>query len=234
MYHEREVIALIPARGGSKGVPRKNLLTLGGVSLVELAFKSAKSCEVVDSIYISTDDKEIRDLALRLGANVHSRSASSSKDSSTATDLVTEFIRDLGKHLGEKDPLLVYLQPTSPFRNWQHLDNAFKALEIGNSFRSVSVVEDVQTPFKSVRLDLMGRILPLLQNGNLSQNRQDLPKTYRPNGAIYIFPLSAFLEGNTFPIEGSTPFMMSLEDSVDIDTYADLARANEIWERRNG
>ena len=234
LFNNQKVIALIPARGGSKGLPRKNLARIGGRTLIELAIDSAINCSSVDEIFLSTDDAEIEDLGKNLGVKIHQRSSLNSQDTSTASDLVAEFISSLDLSRDEPNAILTYLQPTSPLRTAHHLNNAFEILAAGNSYLCVSVTEDRQTAFKSVLIDESGRVVPLFDNQFLSQNRQAVPKTYHPNGAVYIFPIHHFLESGSFPIEGSIPLMMSMEDSVDIDNYDDLQLAQGIWDRNHG
>lgn len=234
MFDGQKVIALVPARGGSKSLPRKNLARIGGKTLIELAVDSAMSCSLVDAIYISTNDTEIEQHGRSLGVEIHQRSSSNSQDTSTASDLVAEFISSLALSRDEPNTILTYLQPTSPLRTAQHLNNAFEILATSNSHLCVSVAEDHQTAFKSVLIDESGRVVSLFDNQFLSQNRQAMPKTYHPNGAIYIFPIHVFLKSRTFPIQGSIPLMMSTEDSIDIDNYDDLQLAQGIWERNHG
>lgn len=234
MFNGKKVIALIPARGGSKGIFRKNLSRVGGKSLIELAAQSAQRCRLVDEIFLSTDDAEIESHGKAIGVEIHQRSSLNSQDTSTAAELVSEFLAFREITLDKPDAILIYLQPTSPLRTPHHVSQAFELLIEHNSQFCVSVADDLHTPFKSVKVDEFGKIVALFDNQSLSQNRQVLPKTYHPNGAIYIFPIHDFLKFGTFPIQGSVPLMMSAEDSIDIDNYDDLQKAQEIWEKNHG
>ena len=234
MFNTQKVFALIPARGGSKGIPRKNLSRIGGKTLIELAINSALGCSVIDAVFISTDDPEIAELGKSLGVEIHHRSSFTSQDNSTASDLVTEFIATLDASEYGPNAMLTYLQPTSPLRTSQHINAAFMLLAENDMNSCISVSEDHQTAFKSVLIDESGRVTPLFSNQFLSQNRQAIPKTYHPNGAIYIFTIDDFLRSGIFPIEGSIPLMMSTEDSIDVDKYDDLPQAQEIWELIQG
>ena len=234
MFNGKKVIALVPARGGSKGLVGKNLSRVGGKTLIELAVESARGCSLIDEIYLSTDDSEIERHGKDIGIEIHQRSTVNSQDTSTAAELVSEFLAFLENSQQITDAFLIYLQPTSPLRTSDHVNQAFELLVESESQLCVSLASDHQTPFKSVGVDEFGKIVALFDNQSLSQNRQILPKTYHPNGAIYIFPIQDFLMSGVFPIQGSVPLMMSTEDSVDIDTYDDLQKAQAIWERNHG
>ena len=225
MFRNQRVIALVPARGGSKGVPRKNLVPVGTKSLLQRAIASAQQCGLVDVVVVSTNDARIAAAASTDGALVQARSEWASTDQSTAGDVMSEFVDWCRRENVVDDSYIVYLQPTSPLRTAEHIAGAFKLLEQTGSDTCVSVVENEHTPFKALRISDDGSITPLFDETSVTANRQSLPATYRPNGAIYIFPLHQFARDQQIPITGAVPFIMSSESSIDIDTPFDIVMA---------
>ena len=234
MINDIPVIALIPARGGSKGLHRKNLTKILGKSLVEIAIKSAVDAKKIDYVYLSSDDKEILEVGQSLRVELINRPTVFASDFASAGDVVNHFFNHIPLSLCAMDPYLIYLQPTSPLRTSSHIDNALRQVEkVGNS-ALVSVVELTKSAYKSFGINKDG-LLQSLYNETLSNaRRQDLPKTYIPNGAIYIFRLSDFRAKNGFPSNGSIPFIMSEIDSVDIDSEEDILIAQKHMRMKNG
>lgn len=218
----KPVIALVPARGGSKGVSRKNLRVIAGRSLVEFTLQAAIDAERVDSVYLSSDDEDILAVGRTLGAELIMRPERYASDTSSAMDVVRHFIGELPRDITSRDPYIVYLQPTSPLRSEQHIDRALDEMERCQVHTLVSVVELVKSPFKSFLLDSHGRLQSIFDEKMSNSRRQDLPRAYAPNGAIYIYRLSDFLAQEGFPSNGSLPFVMTEEESVDIDTEEDI------------
>jgi CMP-N-acetylneuraminic acid synthetase len=200
MFLHDQVFAIIPARGGSKGLPGKNLMKLAGKSLLERAIDSAKNCLFVDAVVVSSDDTEILDEALRLGAINHRRADEAATDESTAAGVITEFLNNAEVEIDPSiDPWIVYLQPTSPLRTSEMVEQVFE-------------------------------LQPLFAEA-YSANRQTLPQSYLPNGAIYCFKLSEFKRENRFPFAGALAYVMSEKDSIDIDTPEDFEQAKAILEK---
>jgi CMP-N-acetylneuraminic acid synthetase len=230
----RPVLALVPARGGSKGVPRKNLRLLAGRPLVVWSLLAARQAAAVDAVYLSSDDAEILAQAAPVGAIPLPRPADAASDTASAVAVVEHFIAALPAPLREQDPYLVYLQPTSPCRSARHIDAALAAMAEAGTHTLLSVVETEKSPYKSFGLDQQGRIKSLFDERLSNARRQDLPRTFFPNGAIYVFRLSDFAERGGFPSNGSLPFVMSAADSIDIDTEADLLLAARHLEQTHG
>lgn len=228
------VLALIPARGGSKGVPRKNLASLCGRPLLEYTVRAAVDCAAIDASYVSSDDAEILEVARRLGARAMERPPAFVTDAASAIEVVRHFIETLPAELRARDPLIVYLQPTSPLRDAQHLDAAFDLLARHDATTLMSVVELEKSPFKAFGLDEQQRLRSLFDERLSNARRQDLPPAFLPNGAIYIFAASDFLSRDGFPSNGSVPYLMSAADSIDIDTPDDLRRVERILGDKHG
>jgi CMP-N,N'-diacetyllegionaminic acid synthase len=228
------VVALIPARGGSKGIPRKNLTNLAGKPLIAHTINAAKKAVLVDAIWVSSDDKDILRISASLGAQTLSRPDELANDDASANGVVHHFIESLPEDVRKSNTIILYLQPTSPLRDEKHINSALRAMEIARANGVISVVEAEKPPHKAFRLDESGRLISLFDERLSNARRQDLPQYYYPNGAIYAFRISEFLDRNGFPSNGSMPFIMSHTDSIDIDSTTDLIRAEVAIGEKNG
>jgi CMP-N,N'-diacetyllegionaminic acid synthase len=231
MVQAHKFIALIPARGGSKGVKRKNLRALAGKPLLQHTVDAAKSCRFISDIFLSSEDAEILAAGEGMGCRPVPRSAALAQDESTANDVVFDFFKQVPL---ADDDVIVYLQPTSPLRTSAHLDDAITTMLAAEADGLVAVMELEKSPYKSFALDANGRLESLFGEKYSNYGRQQLPRTYMPNGAIYIFRKRFFVERGGFPSNGSLSYVMSPADSVDIDTESDLELAARMMEQRNG
>ncbi len=228
------VIAFIPARGGSKGLPGKNMLEINGKSLVELAVESSRGDLIgtpVDLVVVSSDDDAILEHAQELGCVNFKRSEFAATDEATAADAIRDYFGapDVMIDLDGRDPWVLYLQPTSPGRTGRHVEEAFNM--ITPTIRSVvSVSSPEKSPYWTLNINASGRLSPLFPDA-FNSNRQSLPPAYVPNGAIYLFKLSDFLATGAVPVEGAAAYIMSANESIDVDTKADFDRAKALLER---
>jgi CMP-N,N'-diacetyllegionaminic acid synthase len=227
-------IALIPARGGSKGIHRKNLTILAGRPLIEYTIVAALNSEVVDEIWVSSDDEEILKLSTQLGVNALFRPAELADDNASAVGVVAHFISVSPSLTEISNDVIIYLQPTSPMRNAEHIDKAIREMEASKTIGVVSVVEADKPPQKAFTIDERGCLKSLFNEEMSNDRRQDLPLCFYPNGAIYAFRVCDFISRNGFPSNGSIPYVMSCTDSIDIDNSADLKRAESAMEEKNG
>ena len=216
------VLALVPARGGSKGLSRKNLRQVGGRSLVERALRCGTEAEHVDHVFLSSEDPEILAVGERLAVCVLERPRAAASDDATADDVILHFAQVLPPEYREADPWIVYLQPTSPLRAAGHVEAALDRLVETGARGVISVVPAHPSPYKAFSLDPDGGLVPLFDETSVHANRQDLPVTYMQNGAIYIFRLSQVEEVGGFPAAGAVPYVMTAEDSLDVDSERDL------------
>ena len=228
------VLALIPARGGSKGVRRKNLRMVGGKPLLDYTVSAARRSALIDRAFVSSENPEILELAVRLRAEPVERPVDFATDEASAVDVVRHFIDWLPEALRGQDPCIVYLQPTSPLRTSEHIDAALRRMVELNKSTLLSVTELAISPYKSFSIDQNGQLQSLFDEKLSNYRRQDLPVTYKPNGAIYVFRISDFLERGGFPSNGSVPFVMSESESVDVDTEEDLILVEKILEQLHG
>jgi CMP-N,N'-diacetyllegionaminic acid synthase len=222
------VVALVPARAGSKGLPGKNMRAVGGVSLVGRAVLSAVGSPMIDACFVSSDSDEILEEGRKWGAQTHHREAAASGDSALATEVVQAFIPTLVDAYPDNDPFIVYLQPTSPLRRAEHVEACLRMLELEGEAVATSVSTRPLYLDKLVSVGTSGRIAPRAAEVESTGNRQDSQPWWTPNGAIYVFPVSVFLARGTFPISGARAFWMDPLSSTDVDSEQDLAIAEAL------
>lgn len=233
MFLRDHVWAIVPARGGSKGLPGKNLMKINGKTLIELAIESARDCLYVDVPVVSSDDDAILAEAHRLDTIGHRRDEVSSADDATAGDVIRDFL--LGDEIiidPNVDPWIVYLQPTSPARTADMVERAFDELSKHHPHAKslVSVTHPPKSPYWTLNIGPDGRLHPLFPDV-YGLNRQQNAEAFIPNGAIYIFRLSEFNRLGKFPVDGAVPFFMTEAESIDIDTLEDFERAKALLEK---
>ena len=228
------VLALIPARGGSKGIPRKNLAPLAGRPLIDHTIQAARRASWVDEVWVSSDDESILATARDSGVTPLRRPDHLAGDEASAVGVVEHFISQIPEALRARNPVIVYLQPTSPLRGAEHIDLALRTMVSQQARTLLSVTECEKSPYKTFRLDGSQRLISLFDEKMSNARRQDLPVAYQPNGAIYIFSVRDFKARGGFPSNGSVPFIMNARDSIDIDTPDDLVRVAQIFGEKNG
>ena len=219
MIGDKKVLALIPARGGSKGIPHKNIIDLCGRPLIEYSISAARSSKYIDRVIVSTDDAEIAKVSGESGADVpFLRPAELAGDDSRTVDAVLHAVNQL-KAQGEEYHILVLLQPTQPLRTSEDVDKAIEKFIESNcqDLVSVSPVDDNPLLIRSIEND---KLIPLI-NASSTCRRQDMPAYYRVNGCIYINLIDELNESTSFN-DNTVPFVMSREHSVDIDEMKDL------------
>jgi CMP-N,N'-diacetyllegionaminic acid synthase len=222
------VIGLIPARGGSKGVPGKNMRKLMGRPLIDFSILAAQQSNRIDFVYVSSDDQAILRHAQTMGAAGILRPDEFATDTASAVGVVEHFIGTLPNTLLQEDPYVVYLQPTSPLRTARHIEDALEQMLSASAQSLMSVSETEKSPFKMFTLDAKGCLQSLFDEKLSNSRRQDLPTAFAPNGAIYVFRVSEFKARGGFPSNGSMSFIMNTNDSLDIDTEDDIRRAEMI------
>ncbi len=220
-----QVFGLIPARGRSKGIKNKNMLSVKGKALIDYTIEASINSKFIDKTFLSSDSDEILNYGKQKNISVIKRPYKYANDDASAQQVVSHFYNFLteeGNISLEEDFYLSYLQPTSPLRTTKILDESFKLLDGFPDDSVISLVENKHTPYKSFRLDENGLVQSLFDESLSNQNRQSLQKTYRVNGAIYTFLISKFISNKGFPSNSSKPFIMKLSESLDIDSYEDL------------
>ncbi|WP_343330105.1 acylneuraminate cytidylyltransferase family protein [Polaribacter staleyi] len=215
-----KVIAIIPARGGSKGIHRKNLVNFSGKSLMQWTIEAALESKYITDVVVSSDDDEILNEAQKNKEVLAlKRPIELAQDTSKTEPVLTHVLESLN---GMKYDYLILLQPTSPLRTSEDIDFAFEKLLSSEATSLISVCELEHHPYKTFKVDEKGYLQGIINNNYPFYPRQELPKTYRANGAIYIIEVAAFLNKNTLLTNKTTHFEMSIESSLDIDTINDL------------
>lgn len=227
MYKNKRFLALIPARGGSKGIPHKNIMNINNKPLIAYSIEAAKKSKYIDYILVSTDHKEIQQVALSFGANVpFLRPEEISNDSAKSIDVVIHAV-DFLKDRGEVFDYVVLLQPTSPLRTFEDIDKGIEMLMDKGKDSLVSLCEAEENPVLMRHIE-NNKLKPLVDFTGDNLRRQDLPKFYIFNGALYINSVKMLAEEKTFVKEDTIPFIMEKYKSIDIDTMLDAKLAELI------
>lgn len=225
-------LGLITARGGSKGIPRKNVVELGGKPLIAWTIEAALQSQALDRVIVSTDNEEIATAARAFGAEVpFMRPAELAQDASAHIPVIQHALRWIEQEEGVLPEFICLLQPTSPFRTGDHIKAAIHLLHKKNADAVVSVCEAETHPFMARKIDADGILHPFLEIPEGYLRRQDLPLAYEINGAIYLCRSRIIMEQGTLLPEGALAFVMDNTSSLDIDTPDDLERARERLSR---
>ncbi len=219
MYREKTFLGIIPARGGSKRLPRKNILPLAGKPLIAWTIDAAKKSKYLDRIIVSTEDKEIAEVSRNYGAEVVNRPGHLATDESSTVDVILDLLEKIERSYD----YIVLLQPTSPLRNEKHIDEAIELLFKKNADAIISVCEAEHSPLWMNTLPEDGKMNNFLSPNLLNKRSQDLPKYYRLNGAIYICEKESFKKYKSFFLKEKVfAYIMAQIYSVDIDTKIDF------------
>lgn len=218
MLEKKKILAIIPARGGSKRLPRKNILDLAGKPLIAWTIEAALSSQYIDSVVVSSEDQEILAISAAYGAKTLERPMSLASDTASTFDTLKHAI----DHYPEYE-YIILLQPTSPLRNVNHIDESILLLLEKNADAIISVCEMDHHPFWSNILPENGNMSHFMKDEIRNLRSQDLPKYYRLNGAIYICKTQKLLEEKSFMLKDKIfAFEMDKKSSIDIDEITDL------------
>ena len=219
-------LAIIPARGGSKRLPRKNILDLCGKPLISWSIEAALKSKYISKVVVSSDDEEILNISSNFGADIIKRPYELANDTATTFDAIKHTINNL-----EKYDYIVLLQPTSPLRNEKHIDEAIELLEEKQADGIVSVCEMDHSPLWSNTLPEDGNMRGFLREEILNKRSQDLEKYYRLNGAVYICKTDKLLENKSFFLKDNIfAYIMDRKSSIDIDEEIDFLFVQRVIE----
>jgi N-acylneuraminate cytidylyltransferase len=218
----RRTWAVVPARAGSKGLPGKNVAPLAGLPLVEHALAQAQRVAGVDEVVVTTDDPQVAAIATRRGVHLVDRPADLAGDLARSVDAVVHALGAVG---AADEDRVVLLQPTSPLRSDEDVAACLaRAAEVG---AVVTVCEVEHHPFNGF-VEVDGDLHPVRDLDDLEAPRQALPRAVRPNGAVYVVGVGQLRREGRFLAAPVTVVEVPLERSLDVDTAADLARAEAI------
>jgi len=214
---KKKAICFIPARGGSKRIPKKNKLALNGKPLISYTINAAIESNTFDEIIVSTDDESIVKIAKSYNVSIHKRSEYLSGDKITKVQVINTYLQE-NKLNYNKDDIITCLLPTCPFRNKNHIIEAFELFtkNIKTPYL-ISVTEydfPIQLALKEVAKDIMS---PHFENGFEITRSQDLQTRYHPNGAIYMATIESFLKIGSFFNNEVLTYKMNALESFDID-----------------
>ena len=228
---EKKIIGIIPARGGSKSLPRKNLQILMGIPLIAFTIQSALDSKKIDEVYVSSDDSEILDISKKFGAKIIRRPSQISEDFSRDHELLEHAISNELRNMS-MDSLIIFLRPSHPIRNPNTIDKAISVFQSSDKFdslRSMKISNEI--PFKMWRINENGVAINVTDNKLINTidpcnaPRQLLPTTYYQDGYVDVFPISTILNFGNTTGDKVLPFIVN-EFSHDIDTFDDLRIIN--------
>jgi CMP-N,N'-diacetyllegionaminic acid synthase len=219
MHSKNEIIGLITARGGSKGVPRKNVLPLAGKPLIAWTIETALQSDALSRVILSTDDSEIAKVGRHWEAEVpFMRPIELSQDNSPSMGAVLHAVNWLAEHEDYRPEYVMLLQPTSPLLIPEDIQKAIQIFQDKQADSVVSVTAIHQHPYWTKTISPDGRLVDFFSTERSFTKRQDLPAAYALNGAIYLARRDVLLERSSFYGKNTLAYVMPPERSLDIDT----------------
>ena len=220
----KNVLAVIPARGGSKGLKNKNIKIIACKPLISWTIDAALKSKYIDKVIVSTDSKEIEKISKEYGASVpFLRPKELAKDDTSSIDVMLHAIEHFPEY-----KIVIMLQPTSPLRDCSHIDQAFDFFFKSNMDSCVSVTKDKKTPFWSFSMVNENNLVSLFPDKEMPSRRQEIISTYHLNGAIYISSILNLKEKKSFITKKTFGYEMSEEVSIDIDDINEFNVASRL------
>lgn len=231
MIRNKKVLCVIPARGGSKGVPGKNIKLLYNLPLIAYSIKAAQNSNIFDEIMVNTDSDEIAQIALRYGASVpFLRPARQASDTAKIMDTYIHTLEYYEKNGVLFDYIMVLL-PTAPLRKSEDIQGAFDVLFDKEGTSVLSVCEVDHPPFWMNTLDESRSMVDFISADIRQKNRQELPTYYRINGAIYLAKVEVLKKDRDWYASKPVAYIMPRTRSVDIDTVEDFEYAEFLLKK---
>ncbi len=235
MYKQKKIIGIITARGGSKGIPKKNIKELGGKPLIAYTIESAQKSKYLTSFLLSTDNNEIADVARLFGCDVpFIRPAHLAEDKSSSIPVIQHALTWLREERREIYDYVMILQPTSPFRTAEDIDACIEKIVETDADSVMSMVELTDFSLKKLkRIEHEDIIFPLLEEeGQQSSQRQEFESVYKRNCAIYLTRVNLIEKGDLFGAI-SRAYIMPFDRSIDINTPFDFSLAEFFVQQYN-
>jgi CMP-N-acetylneuraminic acid synthetase len=237
MIGEKNILAVVPARGGSRSIPQKNLFPLMGIPLICHTLKAAKESRYLEEVILSSDDDNIIAVASKWGINVpFKRPAELAQDDTPMAPVLHHALVAMEEFSRKRFDIVVLLQPTSPLRTSKHIDDAIELYEQKRADSVVSVVQVPHnlTPTSLVQIGKEGKLLPYERTGQkMILQRDKKPSFYARNGpAVLVLARHIILENKPFYTDNTFPYIMPREDSIDIDEPIDLELAEFFLKKR--
>jgi len=237
MYNDKKILAIIPARGGSKSIPLKNLALINGVPMISYTFLAAKESLYIDEIMVSTDSEKIREYAQQQGIQVpFMRPTELARDDTPMKPVIKHALLEMERYKKTTFDIIVLLQPTSPFRKAKHINKAI-ALFADKSAKSVVSVIEVPhqfSPNSLMKITSQGTVFPYEGfEKDLVLHRQTKTTLFARNGpAVLVLSRDLVLREKSFYTPETYPYIMGEEESVDIDKPFDLEIAEFLMRKR--
>lgn len=233
MIDDKVILAVIPARGGSKGVPRKNIKKLNGKPLISYTIEEALKSKYIDRVVVTTEDMEIAEISRKYGAEVpFIRPAELAEDDTPGIDPIIHCIKWLRDNEGYSPDYVGLFQCTSPLRTYEQIDQAIRDLYAAKGDSIVSVCESEVSPYWMKKIQ-SGKLRNFLSPDDEYYRRQDLPVIYRLNGAIYIAKTDRLMEFGNWYTDDTLPFIMDRYTSIDIDDDFDFKLVEFLMKEGN-
>ncbi|MDR3627007.1 MAG: acylneuraminate cytidylyltransferase family protein [Ignavibacteriaceae bacterium] len=230
MFNGKKIISIIPARGGSKGLPKKNILQLNGKPLIAWTIEKALQSKYIDRIFVSTDSEEIAGIAEKFGCNVpFLRPEEFARDSSPSSEAIIHAL-DCFEKLGERFDYIALLEPTSPLRKMNDIDLSIKKIINNENADCLVSVGEIHTehPFIIKKMDFEGFVSPYISNAKSIYQRQQADKAYFPYGVIYLSKIESYKKNKTFYLEKTLSYEIERWQNYEIDDIEDFMIIEKI------
>lgn len=227
------MLAIIPARGGSKGIPGKNIRLLHEKPLIAYTIEAAKNARCISDVYVTTDSLEIAEVSRKYGAQVpFLRPASLASDNASAVDVYLHAVDFINKNSINIIQKFIVLLPTAPLRNAKDIDTAYN-LFVEKKATTLISVKEAETPLSwYVNVDRGGYLKNITLDDNTNMlNRQVNHKYFVPNGAIYILDFETLKRERSYYTDNTVAYVMPRERSIDIDDPLDFEIASFLYKR---
>jgi CMP-N-acetylneuraminic acid synthetase len=234
MYDNKKILAIIPARGGSKGLPGKNIKLLHGKPLIGWTIEQAKCCEYIDEIFVSTDSRVVADMCEDFGISVpFLRPAELASDDASSMDVVEYVIKFL-EHNGKYFDYIILLEPTSPLRKKDDLKNILEKLlkDVGADGLITIGEVHMEHPMTVKKINDKGRLVSYIEDVRKISQRQQADKAYFPYGVAYVIRTDIFAQKKTFYTENVITFLIDRWQNYEIDDIYDFICIEAIFNNK--
>ena len=229
MQKKASILGIIPARGGSKGIPRKNILDIAGKPLIGWSIEEGLKSKYIDRLVLSTEDKEIAEIALKNGVEVpFLRPLELASDTASGVAPVIHMLETLP----EKYDYVVLLQPTSPLRTVEDIDGCIEQCINLNANCCISMSKANTNPYLAFSISNDNHLDFIIKRDKYYTTRQQLPTAYEPNGAIYVAKCDWIRKTNKYLTEETIGYIMPKERSLDVDDYFDFELCDMLLKKR--
>ena len=231
MSHQPNILAIIPARSGSKGIPSKNLLKIGPETLIERAVRIAKQSKLITELVFSTDDNLYADLAIKAGADkAIMRPAELSDDFASSWDVVRHAVKFFEKETTDEVDAVILLQPTTPLRPLYHIDDTIDKIYRGG-YDAAMTIREISYPIEWMFwLDNNQIARHVISQDNPISRRQDASLTYQPAGTAYALKRHRLFSNSPMKHENMAYVHVPFEEAINIDTMEDYYVAKAVFD----